>query len=226
MRNAWIWTRRPSSKILKAQATIPPHLEKWHNGMQPPYHPNARGIDEYYGFCSGHWGDYYSPMLEHNGQIVTGDGFVIDDFTNRAMHYIEDHKEESFFVYLPYCTPHSPMQVPDQWWKKFENHNLPLRSRKDQPETVSHARAAFAMCENIDWNVGRLMKKLDDLKIADNTIVIYFSDNGPNGYRWNADMKGKKGAVDEGGVRSPSSFAGLKESRPVEKLTSLLEALI
>lgn len=176
---------------------------KWHNGMQPPYHPNARGIDEYYGFCSGHWGDYYSPMLEHNGKIVTGDGFVIDDFTNRAMHYIEDHKEESFFVYLPYCTPHSPMQVPDQWWKKFENHNLPLRARKDQPETLSHARAALAMCENIDWNVGRLMKKLDDLKIADNTIVIYFSDNGPNGYRWNADMKGKKGAVDEGGVRSP-----------------------
>ena len=72
---------------------------KWHNGMQPPYHPNARGIDEYYGFCSGHWGDYYSPMLEHNGKIVTGDGFVIDDFTNRAMHYIEDHKEESFFVF-------------------------------------------------------------------------------------------------------------------------------
>ena len=53
---------------------------KWHNGMQPPYHPNARGIDEYYGFCSGHWGHYYSSMLEHNGEIVTGEGFIIDDF--------------------------------------------------------------------------------------------------------------------------------------------------
>lgn len=176
---------------------------KWHNGMQPPYHPNARGIDEYYGFCSGHWGHYYSPMLEHNGQIVTGEGFVIDDFTNRVMNYIEQHKEDSFFVYLPYCTPHSPMQVPDRWWKKFENHDLPLRARKDQQENMPHARAALAMCENIDWNVGRLLKKLDDLEIANNTIVIYFSDNGPNGYRWNGDMKGKKGAVDEGGVRSP-----------------------
>ena len=176
---------------------------KWHNGMQPPYHPNARGIDEYYGFCSGHWGHYYSPMLEHNGQIVTGEGFVIDDFTNRAMNYIEKHKEEPFFVYLPYCTPHSPMQVPDRWWGKFANHDLPLRARKDQEENLQHARAALAMCENIDWNVGRLMEKLDDLKIANNTIVIYFSDNGPNGYRWNADMKGKKGVVDEGGVRSP-----------------------
>jgi len=176
---------------------------KWHNGMQPPYHPNARGIDEYYGFCSGHWGHYYSPMLEHNGQIVTGEGFVIDDFTSRAMKYIEKHKEESFFVYLPYCTPHSPMQVPDRWWDKFANHDLPLRARKDQQENLPHARAALAMCENIDWNVGRLLEKLDDLEIANNTIVIYFSDNGPNGYRWNGDMKGKKGAVDEGGVRSP-----------------------
>jgi arylsulfatase A-like enzyme len=176
---------------------------KWHNGMQPPYHPNARGIDEYYGFCSGHWGHYYSPMLEHNGKIVTGEGFVIDDFTTRAMNYIEEHQEEPFFVYLPYCTPHSPMQVPDRWWKKFENHDLPLRARKDQQENLSHARAALAMCENIDWNVGRLIKKLDDLEIAENTIVIYFSDNGPNGFRWNADMKGKKGSVDEGGVRSP-----------------------
>jgi len=175
---------------------------KWHNGMQPPYHPNARGIDEYYGFCSGHWGHYYSPMLEHNGEIVTGEGFLIDDFTTRAMNYIEAHKEEPFFVYLPYCTPHSPMQVPDRWWDKFENHDLPLRARKDQSENLPHARAALAMCENIDWNVGRLMQKLNDLKIADNTIVIYFSDNGPNGFRWNGDMKGKKGTVDEGGVRS------------------------
>lgn len=176
---------------------------KWHNGMQPPYHPNARGIDEYYGFCSGHWGHYYSPMLEHNGQIVTGEGFVIDDFTNRALDYIEDKKDEPFFVYLPYCTPHSPMQVPLPWWDKFKDNNLPLRAREDQQENLSHSQAALAMCENIDWNVGRIMDKLDDLEIADNTIVIYFSDNGPNGYRWNADMKGRKGSVEEGGVRSP-----------------------
>tara|TARA_B110000305_G_scaffold228656_1_gene278684 strand:+ start:900 stop:2663 length:1764 start_codon:yes stop_codon:yes gene_type:complete len=176
---------------------------KWHNGMQPPYHPNARGIDEYYGFCSGHWGQYYSPMLEHNGEIVTGEGFIIDDFTNRAMDYIEEKQDEPFFVYLPYCTPHSPMQVPDEWWTKFEDNDLSLRARSDQKENLPHSQAALAMCENIDWNVGRLMKKLDDLDLAENTIVIYFSDNGPNGYRWNGDMKGRKGSVEEGGVRSP-----------------------
>jgi arylsulfatase A-like enzyme len=176
---------------------------KWHNGMQPPYHPNARGVDEFYGFCSGHWGHYYSPMLEHNGEIVTGKGFVIDDFTTRAMEFIENNKGNPFFVYLPYCTPHSPMQVPDRWWDKFKDNDLPLRARSDQDEDLQHSRAALAMCENIDWNVGRLMNRLDELELADDTIVIYFSDNGPNGYRWNADMKGRKGSVEEGGVRSP-----------------------
>jgi arylsulfatase A-like enzyme len=86
---------------------------KWHNGMQPPYHPNARGFGEFYGFCSGHWGDYFSPPLEHNGIPVKGRGFTADDFTEKAMAFIEDHKDEPFLVYLPYNTPHSPMQVPD-----------------------------------------------------------------------------------------------------------------
>ena len=119
------------------------------------------------------------------------------------MDYIEEKQDEPFFVYLPYCTPHSPMQVPDEWWTKFEDNDLSLRARSDQKENLPHSQAALAMCENIDWNVGRLMKKLDDLDLAENTIVIYFSDNGPNGYRWNGDMKGRKGSVEEGGVRSP-----------------------
>jgi hypothetical protein len=59
------------------------------------------------------------------------------------------------------------------------------------------------MCENIDWNVGRVLAMLDELQLAKDTIVIYFSDNGPNGWRWNGGMKGRKGSTDEGGVRVP-----------------------
>ena len=176
---------------------------KWHNGMQFPYHPNGRGFDEFYGFCSGHWGNYFSPPLEHNGQIVQGEGFVIDDFTNKAMDFIEQHKADPFFVYLPYNTPHSPMQVPDRWWEKFKDFELTMRNRDPEKERIPHTRAALAMCENIDWNVGRLLGKLEELQIAENTIVVYFCDNGPNGARWNGDMKGRKGSTDEGGVRSP-----------------------
>ena len=176
---------------------------KWHNGMQPPYHPNARGFDEFYGFCSGHWGHYFSPMLEHNGQIVQGEGYVIDDFTDRALAFIEEHQDGPFFVYLPYNTPHSPMQVPQRWWRKFADNPLEMHHRDPDRERLSHVRAALAMCENIDWNVGRILDRLDDLDLAGNTIVAYFCDNGPNGFRWNGDMKGRKGSTDEGGVRSP-----------------------
>ena len=99
---------------------------KWHNGMQFPYHPNGRGFDEYYGFCSGHWGDYFSPPLEHNGELVQGDGFCVDDFTNQAIRFMQSavERQQPFFAYLPFNTPHSPMQVPDQYWSKFENLEL------------------------------------------------------------------------------------------------------
>ncbi|MBP87716.1 MAG: N-acetylgalactosamine 6-sulfate sulfatase [Planctomycetaceae bacterium] len=176
---------------------------KWHNGMQYPYHPNGRGFDEYYGFCSGHWGDYFSPPLEHNGKIIQGEGFCIDDFTNKAMAFMEKNRDKPFFAYLPYNTPHSPLQVPDRWWDKFKDKELAMHNRDPQRENLDHIRCALAMCENIDWNVGRILKKLDELNIVDNTIVIYFCDNGPNGFRWNGGMKGRKGSTDEGGVRSP-----------------------
>jgi arylsulfatase A-like enzyme len=176
---------------------------KWHNGMQFPYHPNGRGFDEFYGFCSGHWGDYFSPPLDHNGQIVRGNGFTIDDFTDKALNFIETNQDRPFFAYLPYNTPHSPMQVPDRWWDKFKDASLEMRHRDPDREDVPHTRAALAMCENIDWNVGRILQKLDELKLARDTIVVYFCDNGPNGFRWNGAMKGRKGSTDEGGVRSP-----------------------
>ena len=176
---------------------------KWHNGMQYPYHPNGRGFDDFYGFCCGHWGDYFDPPLEHNGRMVQGEGFMVDDFTDHAMRFIEEHKDRPFFVYLPLNTPHSPMQVPDRWWNKFQDMKLRMPHREAERENELHTRAALAMCENIDWNVGRLLSKLDELKLAGKTIVIYFCDNGPNGARWNGGMKGHKGSTDEGGVRSP-----------------------
>ena len=178
---------------------------KWHNGTQFPLHPNAQGFDEFYGFTSGHWGNYHSPMLDHNGSLVKGDGFIVDDLTDKAMDFIEQQVKggKPFFAYLPYCTPHSPMQVPDRFWNRFKDKKLTMLHRKPEKEAPDHTRAALAMCENIDWNVGRMLEKLESLGVAENTIVIYFSDNGPNGYRWNGSMLGKKGSIDEGGVRSP-----------------------
>lgn len=176
---------------------------KWHNGTQYPYHPNARGFDEFYGFCSGHWGDYFDPPLEHDGRIVRGKGFIIDDLTDHALEFIESNRQRPFLCYLPYNTPHTPMQVPDRFYDKFKDAELKMKYQGPQPEDPKMTLAAMAMCENIDWNVGRVLQKLADLKLADNTIVVYFCDNGPNSFRWNGGMKGRKGSTDEGGVRSP-----------------------
>jgi arylsulfatase A-like enzyme len=178
---------------------------KWHNGTQYPYHPLGRGFDEYYGFTSGHWGDYFSPPLDHNGRPVAGAGYLPDDLTDKAMAFIEANRTKPFFCYLPLNTPHSPMQVPDEYFAKFKDAGLKLRAEPGpkQKEDVAHTRAALAMVENIDANVGRLLAKLEALGLAGNTVVAYFSDNGPNGWRWNGGMKGRKGSTDEGGVRSP-----------------------
>ena len=176
---------------------------KWHNGMQAPYHPNSRGFDDYYGFASGHWGNYFSPMLEHNGKIVKGDGFLVDDLTNHGIDFIQSNKEKPFFLYLPLNTPHSPMQVPDEYWNRFKDKELALKYLGKESSTIEHTKAALAMVENIDYNVGRIINRLKELKLEENTIVIYLSDNGPNGWRWNGNMRGNKGSTDEGGVRTP-----------------------
>lgn len=88
------------------------------------------------------------------------------------------------------------------------------QAKEENPDAT---RCVLAMLENQDRNVGRILAKLKELDLENDTIVIYFSDNGPNTARWNGNMKGKKGSTDEGGVRSPSSFAGPARSRAAPK---------
>jgi arylsulfatase A-like enzyme len=176
---------------------------KWHNGSQWPYHPNARGFQEYYGFTSGHWGEYFDAPLEHNGQRVRATGFIADDLTTHAIEFIEKNKGAPFLCYIPYNTPHSPFTVPEKYWQRFKDKPIPQRGPDGDQEDIQITRCVLAMTENLDDNVGRVLRRLDELKLADNTIVIYFSDNGPNSFRYNGGMKGRKGSTEEGGVRSP-----------------------
>ena len=215
------------AEIFKAAGYSTAAYGKWHNGMQYPYHPNGRGFEDYYGFCSGHWGNYHSPMLEHNGQIVKGDGFIIDDFTDHGLSFIEEHADSPFFLYLPFNTPHTPFQAPREYWERYREKPINMLSESDR-EDINDTRAALAMCENIDWNVGRIVDKTRELGIDENTIIIYFCDNGPNRWRWNGGMKGKKGSVDEGGVRSPMFIKWpekIKAGKKIERLVSVTDLL-
>jgi arylsulfatase A-like enzyme len=175
---------------------------KWHNGSQWPYHPRARGFDEYVGHTSGHWGEYVDPPLEENGKMIRGRGYIADYCTDRALQFIDKNHDRSFFCYIPFTTPHSPWKAPDKNWNHFKEKPITQRASIPEKEVLDETRCALAMVENQDENVGRVLSKLDALGLTNNTIVVYFSDNGPSQFRWLGGMKGKKGSTDEGGVRS------------------------
>jgi hypothetical protein len=156
---------------------------------------------------------------------VTGNGYLPDDLTDRAMNFIERNRTKPFFCYLPLNTPHSPMQVPDRFYDRFRDAPLTLRASLPAKEDMTHTRAALAMVENIDWNVGRLLARLDALGLAQNTVVVYFSDNGPNGWRWTAGLRGRKGSTDEGGVKSPLLVRWPGHIRPGTRVAQIAAAI-
>ena len=165
---------------------------KWHNGAHYPQHPNQQGFEEFIGFCAGHWNNYFSTTLEHNGSPFPTNGFISDVLADEAIKFIEKNKEEEFFCYVPFNAPHGPFQVPDTYFNKYKELGF---NDKDA--------AVYGMCENIDDNVGRILKKIEELQLSENTIVVFLTDNGPNGKRYNGGMRGTKGSIHEGGVRVP-----------------------
>ncbi|MFM9031404.1 MAG: sulfatase-like hydrolase/transferase, partial [Opitutaceae bacterium] len=164
---------------------------KWHNGSQWPYHPQARGFDEYYGYTAGHWGEYFDPPVEHNGRMIREKGYIVDLCTDRALTFIERNRSKPFFCYVPFTTPHSPWSVPEKYWDRLKGRAIGQKATEADQENFDQTRCALAMLENQDDNVGRVLAKLDALGLRENTIVVYFSDNGPNTWRWNDGMKGR-----------------------------------
>lgn len=177
---------------------------KWHNGTQWPFHPRARGFDRFYGFTEGHWAEYFSPLLSDGTHFVRGQGYITDDLTTQAIAFIRAAHAagQPFFCYVPYNTPHSPMCVPDDAWRRVESRPLADRGPDGDREDLPMTRAALAMVEHMDGNIGRILATLDDLGITRDTVVVMFSDNGPNSRRWNAGLRGIKGSTDDGGCRS------------------------
>ncbi len=188
---------------LKSAGYVTGIFGKWHNGSQWPYHPLARGFDTFTGYTSGHWGEYFDAPLERNGVMEKSKGYIVDVLTDRALQFIERNKDRPFLCYVPFTTPHSPWSVPAKHWDKFKDFPLTQRATNASAEVEAETRCVLAMMENLDGNVGRILTKLKELDLEQETIVVYFSDNGPNGHRWTGGMKGVKGTTDEGGVRSP-----------------------
>ncbi|MFZ5830969.1 MAG: arylsulfatase [Planctomycetota bacterium] len=165
---------------------------KWHNGEYGPYHPNDRGFQEFFGFCRGAWENYFDAEIERNRNPVQTNGYITDVLTDAVLEFIETNRQRPFFCYVPYNAPHHPFQVPEKYFSKYASRGLNEKTA-----------AVYGMVENIDDNLARVLARLEELKLAENTIVIFTSDNGPAQPRYNGQMRGIKASVDEGGVRVP-----------------------
>ena len=190
---------------------------KWHNGSHYPEHPLGQGFDEFTGFCAGHWNNYFDPMLESNGSEYQASGYITDILTDSAMSFMLRNKDNPFFCYLPYNTPHTPYIVPEELFQKYKAKGL-----------SDKIACSYGMVESIDNNIGRMLGQLEDLNILDNTIVIFITDNGPNYNRFNGGMKGRKGWVNDGGVRVPCFIYWkdhIKEGKVSKALTSHIDLL-
>lgn len=180
------------AEILKAAGYRTGIFGKWHNGEQYPNHPIGQGFDEFLGFCGGHWNRYFDPTLEQNGKKKEYKGYITDVLTDAAIDFMDKNQEAPFFCYVPYNVPHAPFQVADHYFEKYKEMGYDDKTA-----------AVYGMVENMDENIGRILKFLEERQLAENTIVVFLTDNGPNGHRYNGDMKGIKASVDEGGVRVP-----------------------
>ena len=178
---------------------------KWHLGKYPGYQPQERGFDQFFGHYHGHIERYHFPdQVFHNGKPVEARGYVSDVFTDAAMDFVEasTRKENSpFFCMLNFNAPHSPWLLDtshfgqpegDKLLAKYLQRGLPMREAR-----------IYSLIERVDTNIGRFLKRLQELGIEKNTLVMFMSDNGGVSKFWKGGMKGNKGQPYEGGVRSP-----------------------
>ncbi len=196
---------------------------KWHLGDNYPFRPGDQGFDESVIHLSGGMGQvgdittyfkgersYFDPVLWKNGKPMAFHGYCSDIFADQAIRFIEENHEKSFFCFLSFNAPHTPLQVPEKYYNiykdidpasGFENDNRPFvaMTEKDKED----ARKVYAMVHNIDDNIGKLLNKLNEFGISENTIVIFMTDNGPQQQRFNSGMRGLKSSVFRGGVRVP-----------------------
>ena len=189
------------ARQLKAAGYATGLFGKWHIGQQGEYQPSRRGFDEAIVSMGQHFDFTTNPKTDYpKGQ------YLADFLTDKAVDFITRHKDGPFFLYLPHFGVHSPHQAKPELVEKF----------KSKPGVGGHNKPAYAaMIASVDESVGRVMKRLDELKLADNTVFIFTSDNGGvGGYvregikkagdiTDNAPLRSGKGSLYEGGTRDP-----------------------
>jgi len=187
------------ANVLKSAGYATGIVGKWHLGNVPHFHPLKRGFDEYFGFLGGSH-SYTDPGLGSANPIMRGTEpvnekeYLTDAFTREAMSFIERHKDKPFFLYLTYNAVHSPLEVPERYKNKFEKTSDPKR------------RVYAGMMTAMDEGIGKVLGKLRDLTLEEDTLIFFVSDNGgPTGNNGsnNSPLRATKATVYEGGIRVP-----------------------
>lgn len=209
---------------------------KWHLGDNYPLRPLDQGFSFAFNHGGGgvgqgpdYWGnDYFDDTYWRNAKPEATEGYCTDVWFDNAIDYIREHKDEPFFVYLSTNAPHGPYLVDEKYSKPYEEKGVAQPMAK-----------FYGMITNIDENVGRLDKELHDLGLANNTILIFMTDNGsaagwraPKNAKWpgfNSGMRGGKGSEYDGGHRVPFFIrwpdGKLEGGRDVNQLSAHIDVL-
>jgi arylsulfatase A-like enzyme len=204
--NSWGWLSKDAvllPALLKKAGYRTAMVGKWHLGLGPPNLPNLRGFDFFHGFLGDMMDDYFHHRrdgrnyMRLNDEVIDPKGHATDLFTDWTCQWLREYKDQRpFFLYLAYNAPHSPIQPPQDWLKKY---------RAGHPDVGQRRAKLAALIEHLDAGIGKVLKTLQQTGHARNTLVIFTSDNGgslPQGSS-NGPLAGGKQDMLEGGIREP-----------------------
>jgi len=187
------------ANVLKSAGYITGAVGKWHLGMAPHFHPFKRGYDEFFGFLHGGH-SYIDPGIGTFNPILRGTEpvdekeYLTDAFSREAVAFIERHHDKPFFLYLAYNAVHTPLQTPPRYQNSFRHI------------TDKKRRVYAGMLTAMDEGIGKVLAKLTELGLEQDTLLFFLSDNGgptsANGSR-NDPLRATKGTMYEGGIRVP-----------------------
>ncbi len=203
------------AEILKPQGYVCASIGKWHLGPTEEYWPLAQGFDiniggNHKGQPPSYFFPYERPSIPLAG-LETGEPgeYLTDRLTDEALRFIEANQQKPFFLYLPHYAVHTPLQAKEQ--------AIAAAKERVQEDALQRNATYAAMVQSTDESVGRIVQKLDDLKLRDNTMIIFTSDNGGltlNNVTHNINLRAGKGSAYEGGVRVPYIFSYPPQIKP------------